>query len=399
MSTYRYRAITADGRLVKGELDATDLTDLERRLNSQGFTFINGEVRQAFFRGRRRVPRRELIHFCFHLEQLLAAGVPPFESLSALRDATSHPRMRAVVSALLADIERGQPLSEAASRQSRIFSPVIVALLRAGEQAGRLPEAVRDIGAALEHEEELVAYARRIAIYPAVVASLMLLALVVALVHVVPELEKLFRSSGQTLPLQTRMLIGLSQAVTQGWWGMLGLAVLLLGAARWTLVRSESARVRLHHLLLRLPIAGEIQIKLALARFAGLLATLYASGVTVIDALRITQDAAGNLALRDALRRATRQIEQGHTVSAAFEATGLFPPLVSRMLKVGEQTGGLDRALGNVALLYRRDVADAVGRLQAAIEPALTVSMGGLLLWIASAVLGPIYDIITRLPA
>ena len=398
MTSYRYRAISADGRLVKGELDATDVPDLEAQLHAQSLTFINGEVRRSYRWPSQPVPRRELIHFCFHLEQLLSAGVPPFESLSALRDATAHPRMRAVVSTLLADIEHGNPLSDAAALQPAIFPPVIVALLRAGEKAGRLPEAVKEIGASLEHEDELVAYARRIAIYPAIVASLMLLALVVALVHVVPELEKLFRSSGQTLPLQTRLLVGLSHGVTQGWWLILGLSALAWGALHWTLARSESARTQVHHLLLRLPIAGEIQIKLALARFAGVLATLYATGITVIDALQITQDAAGNLALRNALRRATRQIEQGHTLSSAFEATGLFPPLVGRMLKVGEQTGGLDRALDNVATIYRRDVADAVGRLQAAIEPALTISMGGLLLWIASAVLGPIYDIITRLP-
>ncbi|WP_341645907.1 type II secretion system F family protein [Thauera sp. SDU_THAU2] len=399
MKTYSYRAMSADGRLLRGRLDAADLADLENRLREQGLAFINGEARLSLsLPGSKRVPRRELIHFCFHLEQLLAAGVPPFESLAALRDATTHPRMRTAVITLLADIERGQPLSAAAARQPGVFPPATVALLRAGEQAGRLPETIRDIGAALEHEDELANYARRIAIYPAIVASLMLLAVVVALVHVVPELEKLFHSSGQTLPLQTRLLIGLSHAVTQaGWLLPAGIAIGLAGV-RWLLARSDAARTRLHHLLLRLPVAGEILTKLTLARFASVLATLYAAGITIIDALRITQDITGNLALRKALHTATGRIEQGHAVSAAFEATGLFPPLVERMLRVGEQTGGLDRALGNVAALYRRDVANATARLQAAIEPLLTLAMGALLLWIASAVLGPIYDIITRLP-
>lgn len=315
MSTFRYRAMSSDGRHIRAEMDAADLNELEARLHSQGLVFINGEALRTVPWLRPRVPRHELIHFCFHLEQLLEAGVPPFDSLSALRDATSHTGMRAVVSALITDIERGQPLSEAAARQPAVFTPIVTALLRAGEQSGRLPEAVRDIGKALEHEAELIAYARRIAIYPAIVASLMLLALVVALVHVVPELEKLFRSSGQTLPLATRVLIGLSHAVTQGWWAILGAALLSIGAAQWTLTHSATARVRLHHLLLRLPIIGELQIKIALARFAAVLARLYASGITVIDALHITQDAAGNLAVRDALRSATRQIEQGHSLA------------------------------------------------------------------------------------
>ena len=399
MRTFSYRAMDTDGRLLRGSLDAADLNDLECRLRERGLSFINGEARFNFgLPGSRRIPRRELIHFCFHLEQLLAAGVPPFESLAALRDATAHPRMRTAVITLLADIERGQPLSAAAARQPGVFPPATVALLHAGEQAGRLPETIRDIGAALEHEEELANYARRIAIYPAIVASLMLLAVTVALVHVVPELEKLFHSSGQALPLQTRLLIGLSHAVTQAGWLLPGIAVLAVAGTRWFLASSDTAQTRLHHLLLRLPVVGEILTKLALARFAGVLATLYSAGITIIDALRITQDITGNLALRKALRRATERIEQGHAVSAAFEATGLFPPLVERMLGVGEQTGGLDRALGNIATLYRRDVANATGRLQAAIEPLLTVTMGVLLLWIASAVLGPIYDIITHLP-
>ena len=132
MTTFRYRAMASDGRHIRAEMDAADLSELEARLQSQGLVFINGEALRTASWLRPRVPRSELIHFCFHLEQLLEAGVPPFDSLSALRDATSHPRMRAVVSALLADIERGQPLSEAAARQPVVFSPVITACASSG---------------------------------------------------------------------------------------------------------------------------------------------------------------------------------------------------------------------------------------------------------------------------
>jgi type IV pilus assembly protein PilC len=151
-------------------------------------------------------------------------------------------------------------------------------------------------------------------------------------------------------------------------------------------------------LLLRLPLLGELRRKLALARFAGLFATLYAAGINVIDALKTSENITGNLALREGLRTATLRIEQGQTISQAFASVGLFPPLVTRMLRVGEQTGALDRALANVSAFYSRDVREAIARLQATMEPALTVAMGALLLWIASAVLGPIYDIITHLP-
>ncbi len=399
MIRYRYRAMQADGRPVRGELDAEHAADLEARLRALGLVFINGEALPAGRRLRRSVPRRELIHFCFHLEQLVGAGVPVFESLAELRDATRHPRLREIVATVLADIEAGKPLSQAAARHPAVFSRVFVCLLEAGEQSGHLPEAIRDIGAMLAREEELAAHARQVSIYPLVVGSILAVALVMALVHVVPELEKLFRSMGQALPLQTVVLVALSRAVASGWWAMLLVALLLAAALRLALARSSALRIRCHALLLELPLVGEIRRKLALARFAALFATLYAAGITVIEALRATEDVTGNLALREGLRLATARIEQGQRVSSAFESVGVFPPLVARMLRVGEQTGALDRALGNVAELYSRDVRDAIARLQGAIEPTLTVLMGGLLLWIATAVLGPIYDIITRLPA
>src|SRR5690606_17893854 len=187
MSSFRYRALAEDGRRVRGELDAADLVELEHRLRAQGLLLITGQPRRPGLLGATRIPRRELITFCFHLEQLLEAGVPPFESLAALRDAITEPRLQRTIAALLADIECGRPLPDAAARQPHASPPGAVSLLRAGETAGRLPLAVRDIGATLVQEEALATHARRISIYPAIVAAILLLAIVVALTQVVPE--------------------------------------------------------------------------------------------------------------------------------------------------------------------------------------------------------------------
>lgn len=394
---YRYRAMQTDGQTVRGEQEAADLVELEQRLGEQGLEFINGEaVRPRPWQ--RRVPRRELVHLCFQLEQLLAAGVPILDSLAELRDTTSHAALREIVVAMRADVTGGRTLSEAAAHHPAAFDPVCVSLLRAGEHAGTLSESVREIGRMVEHDDELAVHARRVALYPAIVGSILLVALVVALTHVVPELEKLFRTTGQTLPLQTRALLWLSHAVTAwGWAIVLAIAGAAVGL-KIALGRSPELRLRRDRLALRLPLVGELRRKLALARFAALLATLYAAGINVIDALKSSAEITGNLALRDGLRDATQRIEQGQTLSQAFGAIELFPPLVTRMLRVGEQTGALDRALGNVSSYYCRDVREATARLQAAMEPALTVTMGALLLWIATAVLGPIYDILTHLP-
>jgi len=394
---FRYRAMQADGYTVRGELDAADLGELEQRLRERGLSFINGEAARPPL-WRTRIPRRELGHLCFHLEQLLNAGVPVVESLAELRETTQHAGLREILVAMLSDISAGKPLSEAAARHPAAFDAVFVSLLRAGEHAGTLPETIHDIGGAIARDDELATHARRVAIYPAIVASLLAVAVLVALTHVVPELEKLFRTTGQTLPLQTRALLWLSHAVSAWGWA-LAIATAATGTGlHLALARSAALRLRRDHLLLRLPLVGELRRKLALARFASLFATLYAAGINVIDALKTSENVTGNLALREGLRSATQRIEQGQAISQAFTSTGLFPPLVTRMLRIGEQTGALDRALANVSSHYRRDVGESIARLQAALEPALTVTMGALLLWIATAVLGPIYDILTHLP-
>lgn len=394
---YRYRAIQADGRTVRGEQETADLVELEQRLHERGLELIHGEAARAGL-WRKRIPRRELVHLCFQLEQLLTAGVPIIDSLAELRETTSHTTLREIVDAMLCDVSGGKTLSEAAARHPTAFDTVFVSLLRAGEHAGTLADAVSEIGRMAERDDELAAHARRIAIYPAIVGSILLVALVVALTHVVPELEKLFRTTGQALPLQTRTLLGLSEVVTRWGWAILLATAGGLTGLRLALARSPELRLRRDELALRLPLVGELRRKLALARFASLLATLYAAGINVIDALKSSMDITGNLALREGLRIATQRIEQGQTISQAFGAVELFPPLVTRMLRVGEQTGALDRALINVSAYYSRDVRETTAKLQATMEPALTVAMGALLLWIATAVLGPIYDILTHLP-
>lgn len=399
MAVFSYRAMNPDGRQVRGELEAINLVDLEMRLKKMDLDFINGEpARRNGLFARGRIPRRELINFCFHLEQLTRAGVPIFEGLADLRDSTDHPRFREVVAGLLESIEGGRTLSQATEEYPLAFDPVFSNLLRAGEHSGNLPQVLRDLAAALKRDDELAAYARRIVIYPAIVSAIVAVALGVSLVYVVPELAHLFRSTGQPLPLQTVILVGLSRLVVDWWWLGLGLLAALGAGARVAVMASPVARARVDDLLLRMPLIGSIRRKIILARFAGLFAMMYASGISIVTALKSAEDVAGNVVIRDGLARVGSRIAEGMNVTAAFESVDLFPPLVTRMLRVGENTGALDQALANVSYFYDRDVREAIERLQAVLEPLLTLLLGGLLLWIMMSVLAPIYDIITKLP-
>ena len=399
MAIFGYKAMTPDGRLVRGELEAINLVDLEMRLRRMELDFINGQPirHHALFRPT-PAPRRELINFCFHLEQLTRAGVPILEGLADLRDSTEHPRFREVVAGVVEGIEGGRSLSQSLEDYPQAFDPVFCNLVRAGETSGNLPHVLRELASALKREDELAAYARKLTIYPAIVGTIILAAISVSLIYVVPELARLFRSTGQSLPLQTRLLIGLSAFLRDYWWLVLGSIVGLTAGIRLSVERLPSARLRYDALLLRLPLLGNIRRKIVLARFANLFAMMYASGIPIIQALHSAERVVGNRVIQNALERVGERIGQGQNVSTSFAATALFPPLVTRMLRVGENTGALDTALANVSYFYDRDVQEATERLQTMIEPMLTLILGSILLWIMMAVLGPVYDIITQLP-
>lgn len=401
MTLHTYRAMTSEGRVVSGAAEASGLGDLESRLYRRGLELIHGE---PAFRGASRlwpragIPRREVIHFCFHLEQLLAAGVPILESLADLRDATAHPRMRQLVASLLEEIEGGLTLSEAAAHHPIAFDAVFCGLLRAGEHTGQLAPVLHQLADGLSREDELLAHARKLAIYPIIVGCVLLVAITVALVFVVPQLASLFRSTGQTLPLQTRILIGASHWVSHHGWLLVVGFPLVLGGFSLSVATYPGLRLKIDTLRLRLPLIGPLQHKLALARVASVFAMLYAAGITVLDALHSAESASANRAVQASLKAAGARIAEGHGIASAFEETGLFPQLVTRMLRIGEQTGSLDTALGNIVYFYERDVRESIERLQASAEPILTLILGALMLWIVFAVLGPVYDIITRLP-
>ncbi|MDR2015706.1 MAG: type II secretion system F family protein [Azoarcus sp.] len=399
MSCYRYRACGAHGQIVQGEIEAASPAELETRLRGRGLEPIHIKTaRSSWLTKRQRIPRRELIHFCFHLEQMFGAGVPILDALAELTDGQGHPGVKAVASGLYAEVERGQPLSSAMKQYPQDFDEVFRCMLCAGESTGDIAPVLRQIATDLARADEIGANARKIVIYPLVVGSVLCVAIAVALTQVVPQVATLFRSNGQVLPLSTRLLIGLSDWFRHYAW-LLPLIVIPSSVALFmTAARRPSLSCRLHAFALRLPIVGPITQRLALARTANLLAMLYANGITMIDAIASTARATPNLAIRQGIEAAGAHIAAGRGIANAFESTGFFPRLVTRMLRVGEQTGRIDSALGQLVYFYERDAREAIERLQASIEPALTIVMGLLMLWIAIAVLGPIYDIITRLP-
>jgi type IV pilus assembly protein PilC len=395
---YDYKAVSAEGRMVYGRLDAINIVDLEMRLKRMELDLVTGkQVEQRNLFGRRNIPRPELINFCFHLDQLTRAGVPILESLIDLRDSLEHPRFREVIAGLIESIEGGQTLSQAMAEHTDVFGKVFINLVRAGESSGQLSEVLAGQTESLKWEDELASHTKKLLMYPAFVGSIVIAATFFLMIYMVPQLKLFVRNMGQTLPLQTQVLFFVSDLLVAYWYIVLSLPVVGAFAAHLVLRRNPLARVWLDGFKLRLPVVGSILKKIILSRFANTFAMLYAAGIPILESIRTTQSVVGNRIVQQALQRVEQSIREGRNVAAAFHDVGLFPPLVVRMLRVGESTGGLDKALLNVSYFYNRDVKESVGKAQAMIEPALTLFMGAMLGWIMLSVLGPVYDVISKI--
>ncbi|QKS28676.1 MAG: type II secretion system F family protein [Candidatus Accumulibacter similis] len=398
MPLYTYKAVSPEGRMVFGRIDAINLVDLDLRLRRMELDLVSGEPlsNRSLLRSG-GVPRRELIHFCFHLQQLVRAGVPILEGLTDLRDSLEHPRFREVVASLIESIEGGQTLSQAMESHRRVFDQVFVSLVRAGEATGRLPDVLQSLNESLKWEDELVSQTRKMAAYPAFVGTIVIAATLFLMIYMVPQLRIFVKSMGQVLPLQTQILFLVSDLLVAYWYLLPTLPLLAFFGVRLLLNHNPLARLRFDGIKLRVPVLGNILRKIILARFANTFALLYASGIPILESIRTTQGVVGNLVIRQGLERVEQLIIEGQNVTAAFHGTGFFPPLVIRMLRVGENTGALDEALLNVSYFYNRDVRESVQKMQQLIEPLLTLVMGGMLGWIMLSVLGPVYDVISKI--
>ncbi|MEX1081211.1 MAG: type II secretion system F family protein [Halofilum sp. (in: g-proteobacteria)] len=398
METFKYKAMDANGRRVTGSMDAANITDLEMRLQRMGLDLIG----QRAIRRRSRlrlggVSRTELINFSFHLEQLLRAGVPMVDALSDLGSTIDDPGFRNVVAEILEAIEGGRTFSEALAGFPGVFGSVYISMIRVGEESGRLPDVLKDLAGMLRWQDEMISYAKRIMVYPLIVLAVVGSVILFLMIYLVPQLTSFLNTMGGTLPFHTRALIATSNFF-MAWWWLLALLAMATPMVIRSLTRNSSRfRYRWDAFKLNIWLFGDLAYKLRLARFSNYFALMYTSGITVLEALRLSRQLMDNAVLERGIERVQAHIAEGGTISEAFAAAGLFPPLVVRMMRVGETSGALDEALQNVSYFYTREVSEAVERLQPAIQPVLTVVLGGLVAWIMFSVIGPIYDTIATL--
>lgn len=398
MAAFQYFAIDRTGRRIRGRMDAVNEADLEQRLKRMGLDLVTSRQRRRSSEPlfARAVSRQDLINFCFQLEQIAKSGIPLLEGIADLAASLENPRFREVVSGVHEDMAGGRLLSEALANHPRVFDQLFVSLVRAGEQTGNLPEVLQNLAGTLKWQDELIGQTKRLLIYPTAVFIVVGVVILFLMLYLVPQLVSFLRTMQQELPLQTRILIGLSDFVGKYWLLLFALPFVAGGIFAAALARNASTRYFWDYLKLNIPVIGPIMQKIILARFANFFALLYRSGITILDALASCEGIVANRYVADGLRRAAQQINAGDSLTESFRNLGLFPPLVLRMMRIGETTGALDDALMNVTYFYNRDVRESVERALKLLEPALTVFLGMILALILFSVLSPVYDILGK---
>lgn len=399
MPTFLYKAVDQAGKAAQGQLEAINDIDLELRLKRMGLdlvTFREASKRQSLFGGP-GATLQDLIMFCFQLEQLTRAGVPIMEGLADLRDSTPNPGFKEIIGQLVTGVEGGLMLSQAMAQHPKAFDHVFVSLVKAGEQTGKLSEVFDNLAATLKWQDELMAQTKKLLVYPLFVLVVVLGATGFLMTYLVPQMVGFLKNMGQEVPLQTQIMIAISNALVNWWWLFISLPIIAAIAIAALVKSSPAARYRFDFIKLHFPVTGTVMQKIIMARFARYFALMYQTGIPILDAIKSCQDIVGNRVVADGLERAWQQINAGESMSESFHNLGLFPPLVVRMIRVGEGTGALDSSLLNISYFYDRDVKDSVEKMLKMIEPALTVVLGGLLAMIMFSVLGPVYDTLSKM--
>ncbi len=395
MPDYRFRTIDASGKIRSDTMVASNPMELEKRLSTMGFDLLSykehNKAAKIAFRSK-NISRRELINFTFHIEQLIKSGVPLIDSLKDIRDSIDYSHFTDVLQTVIDDIEGGKTLSLALAEHPAIFDKVYVTLVRVGEETGQLAEVLKDLAETIRWQDELISQTKKIMIYPAIVSVIVFLVITFLMMYLMPQLLPFIKNLGTEIPTHTKVLIVISDIFVEYWYLIFSLPFVVVFGLKMLARNNSEVKYYFDGVKLNIWLLGPLMTKIKLARFANYFAMMYSSGITVLDALKISEDMVDNLVLEASIKKARASISEGVIISKSFEAVGVFPSMIVRMLKVGEETGAMDDALLNVSYFYNREVKESIEKIEPAILPVLTVLLGGIMMWIMMAVLGPVYD-------
>ncbi|MDD5654313.1 MAG: type II secretion system F family protein [Candidatus Omnitrophica bacterium] len=396
MPKYQYTARDEFGKQVRGLMVAQDETDLGNKLDHLGYvlTGIKSKTRESKAKIKSKgLNQSELLEFTLHLSTLLNAGVPLVTGLRDLARDAENPSLQKSIDEIRQRVEAGSSLKESAEAFPRSFPKLYTAILGVGESTGKLGDVLTDLSKFMEWQMELKAKIKEAATYPIIIFTVMILVVTALMIKVIPIFEPLFSDVGVKLPTVTLVLINTSKAIRQYWY------VVLLAIAGFiflfkTYAATERGRYNIDSIKLRLPILGDLVRKIAISRFCHILALALRSGMDLLSALTLGADVTANERLSQSIQMAKKAVNYGEKLANALEVSEEFPPLVIRMVSLGEQSGALTYTLDKVNEYYDKEVPATIKRFFTLFEPLIIIFMGVMVATIALAVLLPIFTLV-----
>jgi len=394
MPRFAFQARSTTGDSVSGIGFAVDEQDLDRQLASADLLLIKARAVRAA-RGRTS-SNRTLVDFCYHMSVVVEAGIPLLRGLSDLAQG-EHP-LRDTIGDVARKIESGAALSEALADFPEHFPPLILALIRAGEQSGNLDRVLRDLARYFEWRENLRRQIVSAVTYPSLVMVAVIGLCALLTTWVLPRFLQIFIELGVSLPPTTRAMLSMHQFLGNWGWHLLGLcAALAIGG--FPVIRSRRGRRVLDRAVLRTPLLGSLVLMIEMSRFSHNLGLLYGTGVAIVKALELIEEIAQNSVVSGMMGQARERIEKGGSLSDAFGRSALLPPLVARMISVGEASGRLDESLERASSYYDREVPAIISRLVALFNTGVLIFLGGTLVVVALSIFIPFYQMMGNLSA
>ncbi|HUU69786.1 MAG TPA: type II secretion system F family protein [Planctomycetota bacterium] len=392
MPIYAYRARTTSGQLAEGTIEVTSETELARRLDSQGLLLTTAapvKARSRTRRGSMRIRKKDLVAFTYNLETVYSAGIPVVQGLEDLAD-NAGGSMARVARTLADEIRGGTGLAEAMARFPGIFPRVYTSVVQAGESAGEAGPILRRLADYNQWLLETRANVLRALMYPVILLTAVGGLVLLLLTFLVPRMLKVLTRARVELPLPTKILMAISNFLS-GNILIIGLAVAGIAVGFLVFRRSAGGRMLIDSAKLRLPLVGTLLRKVCAARFANTFSTLYRAGIGTVESLEIAEQVVGNARVAAALRDARERVVQGETLSAAIRRSGTFPPLVVRMIGLGEQTGTLGDSLDRTAAFYDREIPQTIKTVLSLLEPAMILLAGAAVAFILLCTFLPIF--------
>lgn len=396
MPIYTYSVRNAKtGESTKGTMSAESELDLADKLRASGCILIKAEVKQkegkAIVKSGKLNPK-ELITFTLHLSTFLDAGIPLLEALSDLTKTSGSEKMTGVVSDIYQRIKGGSSLSEALVVNSKSFSKLYIALVKAGEGTGNLDTALASLASYLEWQQDLISKVKEAATYPVVLSCAMIGIIALLVGKVIPTFKPLFEEVGAALPLSTQIVLGVS-GVFQRFWYIVILTAIGLFLLLRMYYKSKQGMYVIDSLKLKIPLFGGLIRKVSLSRFAHTLSLSLNSGVTILEALETSGETVGNAKLSKVIEAAKKSVNVGEELAGALEVSGEFPPLVIRMINVGEKSGSLVKGLNKVSQFYDKEVPSVIKRIFTLMEPIMIIVIGAVVGGIALSIFLPLFMI------